>query len=314
VDLDLAQVRAFVAVATELHFARAAARLFLSQQGLSKRIGRLEETLGVALFVRGPGRVALTDAGQRFLPHARRLLEEADAAFAASRPPSASPLRVDVCGHVHQPMRLVQDTLEESQDLRVDLSMHRNAARSIAALERGDIDVAFSNVDHLDQPVPAAIDHRLVSFERISVVAPADHPLGARRTLTAEELRDYPLWLPLRDSAPEVRGWFQTFAREYQIDIEAQEQHVGFEHVIRAEDHDGRRVALYGSCWPLPPDAAVRVIPLVDPVLLYPWSVLWLRANTHPRLASFITDLVKVADPWREMSGDRVCTGLPTAQ
>jgi hypothetical protein len=88
---------------------------------------------------------------------------------------------------------------------------------------------------------------------------------------------------------------------------------VGFEHVIRAEDHDGRRVALYGSCWPLPPDAAVRVIPLVDPVLLYPWSVMWLRANTHPRLASFITDLVKVAEPWREMSGDRVFTGLPAA-
>jgi DNA-binding transcriptional LysR family regulator len=95
VDLDLAQVRAFVATAGELHFGRAATRLFLSQQALSKRIARLEDELGVQLFVRGKHAVELTEAGHRFLPPARQFLADGDRAVAAARNTSR-PLRVDV--------------------------------------------------------------------------------------------------------------------------------------------------------------------------------------------------------------------------
>ena len=72
-DLDLTQVRAFVAAAEQLHFGRAAAQLFLTQQALSKRISRLERALGEQLFVRSARGVELSDAGRRFLPHARQL-------------------------------------------------------------------------------------------------------------------------------------------------------------------------------------------------------------------------------------------------
>ena len=98
-DLDLAQVRAFVAVAEQLHFGRAAAKLFLTQQALSKRIQRLESSLGEALFLRYHQNVELTPAGRRFLPHARTLLAVADAAALAARP-QTRPLRVDVWGPV----------------------------------------------------------------------------------------------------------------------------------------------------------------------------------------------------------------------
>src|SRR6266545_3177918 len=92
-ELDLPQVRAFVEVAEQLHFGPAAARLFLTQQALSKRIQRLEHTLGEPLLVRGTRGVELSDAGHRFLPHARQLLAAGDAAALAAQPASRPPWR-----------------------------------------------------------------------------------------------------------------------------------------------------------------------------------------------------------------------------
>src|SRR4051812_39420164 len=75
VDLDTRLLRAFVAVAEELSFTRAAQRLFLAQQALSSQVQQLETRLGVKLFERTTRKVELTEAGERLLPHARAALE-----------------------------------------------------------------------------------------------------------------------------------------------------------------------------------------------------------------------------------------------
>lgn len=75
-------MRYFVAVAEELHFGRAAARLHMSQSPLSRAIRELERDLGVVLFVRTTRRVELTDAGLVLLERSRRALAEIDAAIA----------------------------------------------------------------------------------------------------------------------------------------------------------------------------------------------------------------------------------------
>src|SRR4051794_25135035 len=79
VDLDTRLLRAFVAVAEELNFTRAAARLFIAQQALSAQVAQLETRLGVKLFERTTRRVALTEAGSRLLGHARAALAALDA-------------------------------------------------------------------------------------------------------------------------------------------------------------------------------------------------------------------------------------------
>src|SRR4029453_17337105 len=77
---ELRHLEAFVAVAEELHFSRAAARLHVAQPALSQQILRLESTLGADLLVRDRRRTALSDIGGIFLGEARRTLEQARAA------------------------------------------------------------------------------------------------------------------------------------------------------------------------------------------------------------------------------------------
>src|SRR5438067_13057030 len=76
-DVDLRQLRAFLAVADELHFGRAAALLRIAQPALSQQIRRTERALGVDLFVRTSRSVALTPAGRVLHGRARSLLAQA---------------------------------------------------------------------------------------------------------------------------------------------------------------------------------------------------------------------------------------------
>lgn len=73
--MNIEQLQAFVGVAREGRLTVAARRLGVSQSGLTRQLQALEGELGVRLLVRTPGGAVLTDAGERFLPHARRALE-----------------------------------------------------------------------------------------------------------------------------------------------------------------------------------------------------------------------------------------------
>ncbi|WP_129837877.1 LysR family transcriptional regulator [Streptomyces sp. RFCAC02] len=301
-DLDIAQVRAFLHTADELHFGRAAGRLAVSQQALSKRIARLETGLGTALFHRGGSGVRLTDAGRRFLAPARRAVAAADAAVAAAVG-GDRPLRVDVWGHLYAPMRTLAEVAGRAGPL---VSGHgRDLASVTTALLRGDIDAALGRVH---PPLPAGLAHRLVRLEPVDAVLSAAHPLAAEPALRPAELRGSVLWAP---GALDRLDFLHRFADRFGVRDTATSVNLGLGHFLAEVVADPRRFSLVPADVPLPEVPGLRSVPLVDPTPLYAWSLLWRSGDGHPGLSRLTAACAEQAGRRRWLEYDPAGDWLP---
>jgi DNA-binding transcriptional LysR family regulator len=307
VDLDLAQVRAFVATADELHFGRAAARLFLSQQALSKRIARLEEELSVLLFVRGKHAVELTEAGQRFLGPARQFLADGDRAVAAARHTSR-PLRIDVWGHLYGPMRTVGRVVEDTPGISTEIGRSRDLPATATALLHGEIDVGFGRVYSLAEHGEDRLCSRLARLEPVDVVLSADHRLAGRPEVRPADLHDSIMWCP---AALGRLDFLRLFAERFSIRAEEGGANLGLDHLIDRLRDDPRRFALLPADVPLPDPAGVRSVPLSGPTPVYAWSLVWRRQDHHPSLGALLQRFAEVGRKLRWLHFDPGSDWLP---
>jgi DNA-binding transcriptional LysR family regulator len=312
VDLDLGQVRAFVAAAEHGHFGRAAGALFITQQALSKRVARLEATLG-RLFERGPGGVSLTERGERFLPTARELLDRADVALATARLGSGSPLRVDVWGHLHPPLALVRAFAREHREAVLEIGMRRNLPQAVGALERGELDVAFGNAANLGRPLPRHLRTMLVAWSALGALIHEGSELAAAEFVGPVELRRHGLWWPVQTSSPELGGFAVEYAASIGAPLATDGSNVGLEALVERVRTEPSTITVAGLDWPLPTGAGVRVVP-IHPVPLYPWYAVWREPATHPLVPGFVaavgTPPEIAADAWVPAAA-REATTLP---
>jgi DNA-binding transcriptional LysR family regulator len=282
VDLDLAQVRALVAVVDHGHFGRAAQTLTLSQQALSKRVARLEARLG-PMLERRRGGVTLTRAGERFLPAARELLELADCAVADVREAPAAPLRVDVWGDVQSPALALRAIVRDQPEIVVELSMRRDLAQALGALQRHEIDLGFGNVANLAHPLPDGLTAELVMTDAIAVLVSAHSALAERDHLAPSDLVRSGLWWPTAGSSQELRAFAEEYVRSIGATLNTEGTNLGLDALVHRVADDPALVAPVVATWPLGERAGVRVVPLL-PAPRYPWYAVWRSRSLHPWL------------------------------
>lgn len=191
-DLTTRQVEAFVRVADELNFTRAAESLYMTQPALSRQVRQLEERLGFALFERTSRKVALTDAGAEFLAGARAALCALEEGIERGR---------DICRQqqgclrlgfvIGAALELTPLILEEFRKRRPDvtLEMHEDGADPSAGLAKGTTDVAL-----LRPPLSADdVVFDVLFVEPRVVVVPAEHPLANRAVARFDDVAKLPL-------------------------------------------------------------------------------------------------------------------------
>jgi DNA-binding transcriptional LysR family regulator len=281
VDLDTGLLRAFVATVEENHFGRAAGRLFVTQQALSKRIHRLEQILGARLLDRTNRRVELTAAGERFLPHARRALAAVDAAAGAVGA-GAGPFRVDVLYEQLSVVRLVRAAVERDPDLPLEITTQAALQPAVPALRRGDVDIAFGRA--MEHPWPPDIPRRLALLEPIGLLVSADHPLAARSTVRLADLRGTGLWFPTASAPADWTSLLAELTDQFELKLDPAGPSVGFDHFLDRPAHDLNTVTLFGLGMPAPPPR-LRVVPIVAPVPVFAWTVMW-----RPRVPDEVID------------------------
>ena len=198
-QVELRQLEAFVAVADELHFKRAAQKLHIGQPTLSDLVRRLERELGIPLFTRTTRRVALTEAGVELLDRARAILEDvagADAAVRRIAGGEAGTVRLGITPPVAPVLAPHLAAALEREAPDVELIVRRMWLPHLqGAIPDGEVDVTITCGMVPDPPgiisevfcaeplvVSVRADHRLVSRESVSLDEMSDERLGLHST------------------------------------------------------------------------------------------------------------------------------------
>jgi DNA-binding transcriptional LysR family regulator len=212
--MNLKTLIAFIALAEELHFGRAAQRCGISQPAMSRLLSELEADIGVKLLHRTSREVSLTNAGRGFLDSARKAVAYADMAVRAAQAGAVDGIDSLTVGMVigtEQPTvgKLMARFKQAHPETRV--ALRRMDERDIgAALTSGEIDVAIA----WDVAIPAGLHHRFLGKVPLAVMVQAGHALEQKESVTWGDLAGYPIILPDRDRQPIIYDHYKRYTAE----------------------------------------------------------------------------------------------------
>lgn len=296
--MELRHLRYFVAVAEALNFTRAAERLHIGQPPLSMQIRDLETEIGAALFVRTRRKVELTEAGRRFLEHARAILERAERAAAEARRAAlgeVGELRVGITSslpYTDMLPELLSAFGRRHPQVRLLLRELFTTAQ-FDALAEDELDVGLVRVDA--SAAPSGIAIREIGRDPLRLVVNAAHRLATRDSVGFAELADEPfITFPpgtgtgLPDRLRALAGAAGFEPRIVQTAREATTQ-IG---LVAA----GLGLALLPAplaCVRIP---RVRYLPLTDADADFPLAVAWRDGSMNPLVARLLAVLDDIRD------------------
>jgi len=216
-EVELRQLAAFVAVADERHFGRAAERLGIVQPAVSQLVRRLESELEIVLFDRSSHHVALTGAGAELLPAARQVLTARDRVAEAATSlvrGEQGVLRVGTSEGIGPNLNLLMARFAGRRPRASVRLQALHTPAKLRALRSGELDVAFVRAP------AAAPGLRMVELwtERLVVVMPERHPASAEEPLPLSRLSALPLILGPPSSNPGMRQELLALCRDRGLD------------------------------------------------------------------------------------------------
>ncbi|WP_017616289.1 LysR family transcriptional regulator [Nocardiopsis salina] len=293
--LTLDQARAFVAVAEEGHFGRAAERLHMTQPPLSRQIQKLEKTLGVTLFLRESRGVRPTAAGEAFRDECVQLLEMAERAPQRARLIASGKVGSVRLGYTAASGLSVLGPVlarikEAAPDVNVELHEMVTAAQ-LEAMRNGAIDIGLARPPFRLEDVESS----LLLTEALAVAVPSGHRFAVRGTpVSGHELRSEAM---IMYSAEQAR-YFRDLVVDL-VDVRSdQVAHTATQILtVVALVSAGHGVALVPQSTQHLGLPGVEMVPLLEsPADAVQLHAVWLSTSTNPALRHVLPVLEEPVD------------------
>jgi hypothetical protein len=230
-------------------------------------------------------------------PHARNIITGVDRAITAIRPGSRA-LRIDVLGLRSAQAVVLHDYWRSHPENDLDVvTLRVNDPRvAVTAVQAGDIDASFRTVtDPARLPRDVQMIHAFNS--PLELLVGPKHALAAAPTLTPPQLCQHRIWVPGIAPRSEWAEFYDQLAADFDLRIDAAGPNFGDEVLLDALADSADVATLVGArdryIWPMNYD--LRRIPIVNPTLAYPLSLIFPRTNPHPGLRPIINHFRNLA-------------------
>ncbi len=298
-NVELRHLLYFVAVAEEKHFGRAAERLHISQPPLSQQIQQLEDELGVKLFERTSRQVSLTPMGEAFLKEARAVLSTMDQALASvdqirrgergvlrAAPPDIQPA-IDIF------QAAISEFTRRRAGVTVEIAPVPRTQQAAAVAARA-IDVGFGRAVDPGDYQPGIASERLFDDRLCLILVSGTSSVARRDSLSAEDLRGAPMFLPSREHCPGLHDRLLAAFREIGLEPQLAPLPSIFGAVLP--------LVAAGAGWvPASEIMAAQAIPGVVSLrvrgfdLATGFDVVWWRESSHPAVRELVAAVREAA-------------------
>ena len=295
-NIELRHLRYFSILAEELHFRRAAERLYITQPGLSRQIISLEESLGVRLFNRNKKSVNLTQAGVYFkdetdfiLNHLHHVSNQIKAIDAGRK----GEVRIGFVGSAMQ--KVIPEILiklnKNYPGINATLDELTNQ-RQIYDLIHDRLDVGFLRI----RRIPEDLKLLPVYTETFSLVLPVDHIINSKNFKNVAQLKAEPFILFSRDYSPEYYSMVMSIFEDHGFTPNIHHKSVHANTIYRLVEN-GLGIAIVPTSLAEGFDLKIKFIELIDIPQRTTLYLCWKHLNRNPAMKSFLS----VIDPKKEM-------------